>query len=240
MLLVDQPAPGVRRLTLSSPAARNALDPPTLEQLDAALADAAGVRCWLLRGASGHFCSGWNLGALEELDHDAPLPDERIGEVFDRLQRADAPTLAFVEGSAFGAGFELACACDFRIAAPTAVFCIPPAKLGIVYAPKGIARVSAAIGPGRARAMFLSGRRVTADEALRTSLCDELGDEARALAFASELALTAPLAVAGMKRIFRGELEGIEALRRQSFHSEDAKEGIAAMREKRPPRFTGR
>ncbi len=240
MLTVDEPAPGLRRLTLSNPGARNALDPETLDQLEAAVADAAGVRCWMLRGAGGHFCSGWNLGALEELKPDGPLPDERIGAVFDQLQRVDAPSVAFIEGSAFGAGFELCFACDFRVAASSAVFCIPPAKLGIVYAPKGIARVASVIGAGRAKYMFLSARRVGADDALHMGIADELGDEARALALANELALTAPLAVAGMKRIFRGEHGGIEARRRESFFSEDAKEGLAALLEKRPPKFSGR
>jgi enoyl-CoA hydratase/carnithine racemase len=240
VLLVDDLPGGVRRLTLDNPSRRNALDTETLDALERALADSAGVRCWLLEGKGGHFCSGWNLTALEALDAAGPLPDERIGVVFDQLQAAAAPTLAFVEGSAFGAGFELACACDFRIAAAGAVFCIPPAKLGIVYAPKGIARVAGVIGQGRARSMFLSARRVLAGEALTMGLADELGDQARALAFAGELSLTAPLAVAGMKRIFRGELEGIDALRRQSFHSEDAREGLAAMLEKRPPKFSGR
>lgn len=240
MLRVDDLGSGVRGLTLDNPGARNALDSETLNQLEAAVADSAGVRCWLLRGAGGHFCSGWNLSALEELQPDAPLPDERIGVVFDALQRTDAPSLAFVEGSAFGAGFELCCACDFRIAAPSAVFCIPPAKLGIVYAPRGIARVEKVIGSGRARSMFLSGRRVSIDEAVRIGLTEEPGDEARALAFAKELALTAPLAVAGMKRIFRGELGDIEQLRRRSFFSDDAREGVTALLEKRPPKFTGR
>ena len=240
MLRVDDLGGGVRGLTLDNPGARNALDAQTLNRLEAAVADSAGVRCWLLRGAGGHFCSGWNLGALEELQPDAPLPDERIGVVFDALQRTDAPSLAFVEGSAFGAGFELCCACDFRIAAPNAVFCIPPAKLGIVYAPKGIARVARVIGSGRAQSMFLSGRRVAVDEAVRIGLTEEPGDEARALAFARELALTAPLAVAGMKRIFRGEYGDLERLRRESFFSEDAREGVSALLEKRPPKFSGR
>ena len=240
MLTVDDLGGGVRRLTLRNPARRNALDTETLDALESAVAQPAGVRCWLLRGEGGHFCSGWNLNALEGLVATDALPDERIGVVFDRLQACDAPTLAFVSGSAFGAGFELACACDFRIAAPNAVFSIPPAKLGIVYAPRGIARVAHVIGAGQARSMFLSAKRVDANAALRLGLCEELGDEARAEAFAGELAQTAPLAIAGMKRIFRGQLEGIDALRRQSFQSEDAREGLTAMLEKRPPKFSGR
>src|SRR4051794_12137774 len=102
---------------LSNPARRNALDTATLDALEVAVADSAGVRCWLLRGEAGHFSSGWNLAALEGLLPTQALPDERIGVVFDALQQCDAPTLAFVEGAAFGAGFELCCTCDLRVAA---------------------------------------------------------------------------------------------------------------------------
>lgn len=223
-------------LSLSNASRRNALDEATLDALERALLDDQGVRCWLVRGEGGHFCSGYDLQALAKLDESDPLPDERIGAVFDVLATRAAATVAFVEGGAFGAGFELACACDFRVAAPSATFCIPPAKLGIVYAPKGIARVAGVVGAGRARNLFLTGRRVPAAEALALGLADELADEARAFALCAELASNAPLAIAGMKRIFRGEAVD----RRASFMSDDAKEGRAALLEKRPPKFSGR
>jgi enoyl-CoA hydratase len=240
---------GVRTLTLHTAGRRNAIDEETLHALEQALEDAAGVRCWLLRGAQGHFCSGYDLTALKTLEPHEPLPDARIARAFDRLSEQPAPVVAYVEGSAYGAGFELACACDFRIGHATAVFCAPPAKLGIVYAPKGIRRVARVIGLGRARSMFLSGRKVESGEALGVGLVDELGDEARAVAFCNELAQLAPLAVAGMKRVLhtleggthtREELADIEDLRRASFASEDAKEGRAALLEKRAPKFSGR
>src|SRR5205823_4747384 len=120
------------------------------------------------------------------------MPDERIGEVFDQIARAEAATVAFVEGAAFGAGFELCCTCDFRVGASSATFSIPPARLGIVYAPKGIRRVATVVGLGPARSLFLSDRRVSAADAARLGLIDELADEKRALDFAGELCGRAP------------------------------------------------
>ena len=128
------------------------------------------------------------------------------------------------------------------MAAKGATFCIPPAKLGIVYAPKGIRRVARVVGLGRARSLFVSGRRVSSDEALAMGLVDAIGPDAEALT--RELAANAPLAIAGMKKIFRaferGEEPQVDALRRESFVSEDAREGVAALLQKRPPRFSGR
>lgn len=229
----------IRRLTVSS-GQRNALDTETLDALAAELGRPKDVRAWFLRGDNGHFCAGWNISLLESLAPESALPDIYIGEVFNTLQAADAPSVAFIEGSAFGAGLELACACDFRVAAPHAVLCMPPAKLGIVYAPSGIARVAGVIGWGRARYLFLSGRKLSAEQALDIGLIDAIGDEATAMNLATELSQNAPLAIAGMKRIFRGEMTDIETIRHRSFHSEDVREGLRAVREKRPPHFSGR
>jgi enoyl-CoA hydratase/carnithine racemase len=240
---------GVRALTLVSAGRRNAIDEETLEQLEKALSDSKDVRCWLVRGSQGHFCSGYDLNALKALEPHEAMPDERLGQVFDALAQQSAPVVAYVEGAAYGAGFELACACDFRIGHATSVFCAPPAKLGIVYAAKGIRRIARVVGLGRARSMFLSGRKVESAEALALGLLDELANEERAIAFCRELADLSPLALAGMKRVLhsleggpvsREELADIDQLRRQSFSSEDAKEGRAALLEKRPPKFSGR
>jgi enoyl-CoA hydratase/carnithine racemase len=248
-LVVEELGGGVRALTLSSVGRRNAIDEETLDALERAVEGGAGVRCWLLKGAQGHFCAGYDLNALKPLEAHEPMPDERIGRVFDALSEHGGPSVAYVEGSAYGAGFELACACDFRVGHSSAVFCAPPAKLGIVYAPKGIRRVARVVGLGRARGMFLSGRKVEAAEAKAIGLVDELANEARAVELCQELAALAPLALAGMKRVLktlegeptsREELAELEALRSQSFSSEDAREGRAALLEKRAPKFKGR
>ncbi|GMU60477.1 MAG: enoyl-CoA hydratase [Myxococcaceae bacterium] len=253
LLVKDLPG-GVRELTVSHPARKNALDDGLLEALDAALASSDGVRAWLVRGAGqGIFSAGYDLTALTSYQPDAPLPDERLGEVLDRLSRHPAPSVALVTGPAVGAGCELAAACDFRVGDEHARFCMPPAKIGVVYALKGLQRFIARVGEGRARYLFLTGRSLDAKDALRVGLLDLLAPdaaaaEAQALALCGELAANAPLAVRGLKRGLDLLEEGggtaaeraqYEALRRQSFNSRDAREGRDAVLAKRAPRFIG-
>lgn len=242
---------GVRELTLSNPGRKNALDAGALEALDASLREGGDVKAWLLRGEGGAFSSGYDLTALEAFPEGTRLPDERLGEVLDALSAHPAPSVALVEGPAIGAGCELAVACDFRVGRRDAFFQLPPARLGVVYALPGLARVRERIGPVAARTLFLAARRVEAAEALRLQLLDEVADDASAAAEAlcASLAASAPLAMRGMKRglalLERGavtaeERAAYEALRRQSFNSDDVREGRAAVLERRPPRFTGR
>ncbi|MEW5740554.1 MAG: enoyl-CoA hydratase-related protein [Myxococcota bacterium] len=253
LLTKDLPG-GVRELTVSHPARKNALDDGLLEALDGALSSSEGVRAWLVRGAGeGIFSAGYDLTSLTSYQPDARLPDERLGEVLDRLSRHPAPSVALVTGPAIGAGCELAAACDFRVGDPNALFSMPPAKIGVVYALKGLQRFVARVGEGRARYLFLTGRRLGADDALRFGLLDLLAAdaaaaEAQARALCDELAANAPLAIRGLKRGLALLEEGggsaeeraeYEALRRQSFNSRDAREGRDAVLAKRPPRFTG-
>ena len=233
---------GVRALTLSHPARKNALDDQALGQLRAALTDAAGVRCWLVQGDGDAFSAGYDLSTLVEVGEAGPLPDDAIGDVFDLLARSPAPSVALVRGPAFGAGCELACACDFRVGDATSVFCLPPAKIGVVYAPRGIRRVSAVVGAQRAKWMLLTGRRVAAAEAAQWGLLDLVSSdaEADANALAAELAGGAPMAIAGMKQIFAGGEGDFRAVRRAAFNSADAKEGRESFLQRRAPKFSGR
>ncbi|MFO0600792.1 MAG: enoyl-CoA hydratase-related protein [Myxococcaceae bacterium] len=245
-LLVEDVAPGVRALTLSNPDKRNALDPGLLDALDAALGDAKGVRAWLLRSDDARaFSAGYDLSHLNGFPPGTPLPDERLGVVLDRLSHHPAPSVALVRGAAIGAGCELAIACDFRVGDATARFGFPPAKLGVVYALKGLARVRSRVGPQVARQLFLLARTLEASEALSVGLLDvlEADPAARALELCTTLAAHSSLAVGGMKRglalldagVFADE--AYEALRRQSFNGPDAQEGRAAMLERRAPMF---
>ncbi|HZI09112.1 MAG TPA: enoyl-CoA hydratase-related protein [Myxococcus sp.] len=242
---------GVRVLTLSHPARRNALNDALLARLDAALEPAAQVRALLLRGEGGAFCSGYDLTHLGPPGEDGRLPDDLLVECLLKLERHPAPSVALVDGAAVGAGFDLAASCDFRIGTPGAFFLMPPARLGIVYSPEGLARAARLVGVSRAKQLFLAARRLDAREALAWGLLDECVEDAegRALALCATLAGHAPLAVSGMKESFGllaraslgpAEQQRLRGLRAAAFGSEDAKEGRASFLEKRPPRFTGR
>jgi enoyl-CoA hydratase/carnithine racemase len=249
-LQVADLADGVRVLTLSHPERKHALDTGYLDALEAALADGAGVRAWLVRSeGEGIFSAGYDLTALNGFADGQPLPDERIGVVLDQLTHHPAPSVALVTGAAIGAGCELAVACDFRVGSTAARFAMPPAKLGVVYALKGLARLTSRVGEQAARRMFLTGRPVDAEHAARLGLLDVLANdaEAQALALCTELAFNAPLAVQGMKRglaLLNGASESqradYERLRRASFNSDDAREGKEALLGKRAPRFSGK
>ena len=167
------------------------------------------------------------------------------------LEAHPAPSVAVVHGAAFGAGCELACACDFRVGTPDTVLCMPPVRLGVVYAPGGVWRIARLVGLQRARWMFLTAAEVGATEALGWGLLDVVTDDAsaRAHGLAVTLASGAPLAMAGLRRTLRAlgrapidpaERAELEAPRAEAFGSEDAVEARTAMREKRPPRWRGR
>ncbi|MDP2276074.1 MAG: enoyl-CoA hydratase-related protein [Archangium sp.] len=247
-LQVVEVAEGVRSLTISHPEKKNALDADFLDALEHVLTKEVGVRAWLLRAQGSVFSSGYDLTALKGFPEGRPLPEVRMGEVFDRLARHPAPSVALVTGPAVGAGCELAAACDFRVGNVSARFSMPPAKLGVVYALKGLQRVASRVGEQAARRMFLTARPVGAEEAARLGLLDVLSDsaEAEAIRLCTEIAALAPLAVQGMKRgfeLFREareqDLAAYETLRRVSFNSDDAREGKEALLARRPPKFTG-
>lgn len=242
----------VRILTLDHPERRNALTRALLLEIREAIAE-PNIRAFIFRGAGERaFCSGYDLQSLEPVGEGA-LPDDLIGEVYAELEAHPAPSIACVNGAAFGAGFELATACDFRIASTSAQLGMPPAKLGVVYAPEGLQRLMRLVGFSAAKLLFFSGRSVCAAEGKSMGLVDELRDtpEAAFLAcrqLADELSRNAPLAVSGMKKIFtalgRAQLSAKErdefrALRRAAFNSGDVIEGRAAFLEKRTPRFKG-
>jgi enoyl-CoA hydratase len=255
-LRVEDLPGGVRVLTLARPARRNALDDALVAQLHAALAPEActGVRALLLRGDAGTFCSGYDLTGLGPPAPGGGLPDDALMEALARLESHPLPSVALVQGAAFGAGFDLAAACDFRVGSADALFSMPPARLGVVYAAAGISRVTRLVGLTRAKALFLTGRRLDGPTALAWGLLDEChpdgaSAEAAALALCEVLAAGAPLAIAGMKETFGllarthlapQEAEHLRQLRSEAFGSEDAREGRAAFLEKRRPVFRGR
>jgi enoyl-CoA hydratase/carnithine racemase len=247
-----------RVLVVDNPAKKNALDFQALDELEGAFARAAsdGVRCLVLRGAGGEaFSSGFDLAEMALTSARGERPDEAVERVADALSAVPCPTLAFLNGFAFGGGFELAVACDLRVARAGVRVAMTPAKLGVVYPEGGLRRFLDLVGAARTRELFFTGRAIDAETALAWGLVNRLAPadraEADALGLADEIAANAPIAVRGMKRILRllegthergltgGERGEIADLRRRAFESADLREGRRAFEERRAPRFRG-
>jgi enoyl-CoA hydratase/carnithine racemase len=249
----------VRVLLIDNPAKRNALDFRALEELAAACQAAGrdGVRCLLLRGAGEEaFSSGFDLAEMGDLSARGERPDEAVERAAEALEAVACPTVAFLNGPAYGGGFELAATCDLRVAREGIMLGMPPARLGVVYPEGGLRRFLQLVGGARTRELFFSGRPVDAHTAHAWGLVNRLvpaeGAELAAQALAEEIARNAPLAVQGTKRILRlleatherglsgEERQEIAGLRRRAFESQDILEGRQAFAERRAPRFQGR
>jgi len=261
-LLLDEPAPGVLRLTISNPAKRNALDHPILDAIASTLGELsspeAGARCVLVTGAHGMFSAGYDIGEIPDADFEERaerLIAHPFTEAIDALEACPYPTLAVLPGHTIGGGLELSLACDLRVAQEGIKLGMPPAKLGLVYSHTGLRRFLDAIGAARTRELFLLGRHIDAPTALAWGLVNRVTPAAEldavSLELARELAGNAPLSQVGNKRVIAALLhaEGALApevedelveLRRASFASQDMREGMRAFAEKRLPRWQGR
>ncbi|HEV2062478.1 MAG TPA: enoyl-CoA hydratase-related protein [Solirubrobacteraceae bacterium] len=258
-LLVDEPAEGIVRLTISNPAKRNALDHAILDGLADAVRAHGSARCLILTGAHGMFSAGYDIGDIPD-DVFAEQAERLVAHPFtaalDALEACDAPIVAALPGPTIGGGLEMALCCDFRIAAHGVRLGMPPAKLGLVYSHVGLRRFIQTVGVPATRELFLLGRNVDAEQTgvmwgLVNQVVDEEELEREALGVAQELAANAPLSIRGNKRIIRELLAAdirldaeVErefiALRVASFASEDMKEGVRAFAEKRQARWQGR
>ena len=233
-LLIDEPAAGVVRLTISNPAKRNALDHPILDAITATLgelepapgsrvqeggraragATGSGAICVVITGANGMFSAGYDIGEIPEGEFEERaqrLVAHPFTEAIDALEAFPYPTLAALPGHTIGGGLELALACDLRVAEQDVLFGMPPARLGLVYSHTGIRRFIDAIGVTRTRELFLLGRYIDAPTALAWGLVNRVvaaaGLDAVTLELAAELAGNAPLAQRGNKRVIAALLD---------------------------------
>lgn len=219
-----------------------------LENLD----NSNDCRAVVLASAGKAFCAGADLVAPDGI---AGKGMGGINALYDqavRLFSVETPIVAAVQGAAVGAGLGLALVADFRVAAPEARFAANFVKLGF-HPGFGLTHtLPRLIGQQRANLMFLTGRRVKAEEALAWGLVDEVTPLADLLsstqALAAEIAENAPLAVIATRKTLRQGLA--DAVRSQTNHehaeqtilraTEDFAEGVRAVQERRPGRFTGR
>lgn len=230
-------------VTLDRPERRNAVDHDTLAELTTVLEAVVrpGTRVLVLTGAGGNFCAGADLTGVEDASFAGLLQG-----VLDRLRDLPFPTIAAVEGAALGAGTQLAVACDLRVAAPTASFGIPAAKLGLMVNHWTVQRVAALAGPSTARAILLAAEVVSGSDALRIGLANREGALPEALAWADRIAALAPLTIAGHK-LMLNRLEAapaadpeVDAAFDRAWQSDDLAEGLDAFRSRRTPVFRGR
>src|SRR5580692_1172414 len=226
-LLLDEPADGVLRLTISNPAKRNALDHPILDAISATLEELSGVggmggvdgsqshtRCVVVTGAHGMFSAGYDIGEIPEDDFEERaerLVAHPFTQAIDALEAFPYPTLAALPGHTIGGGLELALACDLRVARAEIKLGMPPAKLGLVYSHTGLRRFIDAIGTARTRELFLLGSYIDAATALSWGLVNRVAGaeelDALTLELAGELAGNAPLAQTGNKRVIGALLQ---------------------------------
>ncbi len=240
-------------LRLNRPGEHNRLDPSDLNALRAQLrgieSDAA-LRVLVLTGTGARsFCSGYTIGALREMKTGASDHDATLEEVIDQLEDLRVPTICALNGSAYGGGIDLALACDFRIGVTGSRMVMPAPKIGLHYYASGMRRYVERLGLAAAKKLFLVGEPMECEEMLAVGFLDELvapdSLPARVDALARTLEDNAPAVLAGMKRhlnlISRGSYDpaAIAAGNEASLRSEDLAEGLAAMKEKRPPNFRG-
>jgi enoyl-CoA hydratase/carnithine racemase len=254
-LVLDHPAEGVARLTISNPERRGALDHEILDAL-AAHARTLEARCVVIRGSGPVFSAGYDIGNLEEGRFEEAaerLVAHPFHEAIEALDAYQFPVVAALNGHAIGGGLELALTCDIRMAARGILLGMPPAKLGLIYSHTGLRRFIDVCGVAGTAELFYVGRNVDAERAERMGLVNEVVEpeelDEHVLDLAAEIAANAPLSLAGNKRAIRAlrarplpeevERELVE-LRESCFRSEDFREGVRAFAEKRKPVWRGR
>jgi enoyl-CoA hydratase len=255
---VEDPEEGFRVLTVDRPEKLNALNSDVLGQLaeavDAAASDPA-LRCLVLTGAGEKaFIAGADIGELAKLTPVEGREHSRRGQaLLDRIESLPVPTIAAINGYAYGGGLELAMACTIRVASENARMGLPETSLGILPGYGGTQRLARHVGRARAFELVLTSEKgLTAAEAERIGLVNRVVPAGQALPAAIEIArkirangptacryaleairrgLDMPLAEG---QVFEATLFGLCAA------TEDMKEGMTAFLEKRPARFTGR
>jgi enoyl-CoA hydratase len=254
--LVTEVQGHVRVLTLDRPERRNALSTALQDDLVEALLTSAEdpqVRAVVLAGNGPAFCAGFDLKEIRELDerggHFRPPMDRAGRNLFEVVSETYVPIVAALTGHAVAGGFELALACDIRIAAPGIKLGLPEARIGM-GANYGSVVLPKRLPMGIAMEMLLTGEYVSSEEAERWGLVNRVVPAGEVLpaafALAERIAANAPLSVRRMKEtaVKAADLPLSTALRLDvgpnPYLSEDRREGIAAHLEKRPPRWSGR
>ncbi|KTD36000.1 3-hydroxyisobutyryl-CoA hydrolase [Legionella nautarum] len=251
----DLDSDGILTLTLNRPEKLNALSTEVLHALDEifdSAKDNRKVKALLLTGSGKAFCAGADISRLAECNAETGYQFACQGQaIFRKLEMMGKPSLAAINGFAFGGGCELSIAATMRIAATSAQFGQPEVKLGVIPGYGGTQRLARLIGKGRAMDLCLTGRFIDAETALKWGLVSEVVAPENLLEHGKQILKgilsMAPLAIASvMEVIDRGyDLSLTDALHLEAVHfakvcaSEDKKEGVSAFLAKRKAEFKG-
>ena len=243
-------------LWLNRPAKRNAVTFAMWERLPSVLEEIASsdARVLLVRGRGGHFCAGADITGLGRALADAGTPGgyravNALAE--EALVSFPAPTVAVIEGNCIGGGWQIASACDLRLAGEDLLLGITPSRLGITYPLGGVERTVALVGPSATKRLLFTAELVKAEEAKALGFIDYLVTndelESTALALAADLSarslLTQLATKASVNAITEGDLrvrEIMAAYEEIARDSEDLDEGLAAFEARRDASFTWR
>jgi enoyl-CoA hydratase len=255
LVLVERLAGGIAKLTLNNPPL-NLVTLEMTEQLVDALDELERdevVRAVVVTGAGDKaFCAGSDVKEFADvLDRVVEKKLAKENEAFGRFESVSKPTIAAIEGLAYGGGCEISMACDLRVTGEGARFALPEVRLGVVPGSGGLFRLPELVGPAKAMELMYLGEPIDAREAERIDLVNEVVPDGeasmRALDIAESITRQPKEAVAAIKR---GVRESLHSSREDSvrltlelsdylFRTEDCSEGITAFFEKREPRFEG-
>jgi len=247
-------------LTLNSPEKRNVLTPGLLTAVYknlTAFSKKDDVRCVVITGAGNKaFSSGYDISAIRvAASPDTPeKPPDILLQTLDAIKNFPYPTLAMLNGHAFGAGFNLCACCDIRIAADDIKLGMTPARIGVAYHPAGIQQFIEAFGMARTKEIFFTANTFQGKTLLQKGLVDYMVPrpalEKFTHSYAEKITRNAPLSLKGIKKVItlfeknmalnQKNLAQADQLMQTCFQSDDLKEGQAAFLEKRSPRFTGK
>lgn len=248
-LSIDGP---VALITISRPEALNALNSRFFAEMDSMLAELRehdSLRALVITGEGKAFVAGADISEMSGMDPKQGRSFSITGQnTFRSLEKMNIPVIAAVNGFALGGGCELALACDIRIASIKAKFGQPEVNLGLIPGYAGTQRLPRLVGLGNALHLLLTADMIGAEDALRMGLVqkvtepEDLLDEA--LSMAKKIATKGPQAVRLVKEVSRKGLMmdfdsgcSLESDQFGSLFAHEAKEGMAAFLEKRPPNF---
>jgi len=247
----------VAYLVLNTPARRNAISLDMWQAIPGIMAQLGQdpeIRCIVITGAGTEaFAAGADISEFEAnraSGDTAHIYDAATHGAIAAIMDTRKPVVAAIRGICFGGGVAIAMACDLRIAATDARFCIPAARLGLAYGMSGTANLVASLGMATATEMLLTARTYTAHEALLRGIVHQVAPasdfDTVVSGYAGSLAANAPLSMAASKLAIRLAVTGDPGLRTAveeattaCTHSADYAEGRRAFAEKRKPRFNG-